>query len=122
MRDKAEFADVELVAAHVGGELDPSGSKVTGKLNMNGLRVDQAQGGCDFRSGKGIYRNQCPYVPGTMSRRVLTKRESAARLRSVCLPPDSCWMARTSAGLSRANKRHLRARYLGLGGRSKAQA
>jgi uncharacterized protein YjbI with pentapeptide repeats len=40
MRDKAEFADVDLTGAHVGGDLDLSGSKVSGKLNMNGLQVD----------------------------------------------------------------------------------
>jgi len=42
MRDKAEFAEIELVAAHVSGQLELSGSKVTGKLNMNGIRVDQS--------------------------------------------------------------------------------
>ena len=47
-------------------------------------------------SGKGIYRNQ--FVEA-----FLTKRESASRLRSVRFPPDSCRMARTSAGPSRAN-------------------
>ena len=36
MSDQAEFADVELGSAHVGGYLDLSGSKVTGKLDMNG--------------------------------------------------------------------------------------
>src|SRR5258707_7578399 len=43
---------------------------------------------------------------GTMSRRVLTKRESAARLRSVRLPPDSCRMVRTSAGPGRVKGGH----------------
>src|SRR5262249_13314766 len=42
MNDEAEFADVELVDAHVGGRLDLSGSKVTGKLDMSRLRVDQS--------------------------------------------------------------------------------
>jgi hypothetical protein len=40
MRDKAEFADVELIGAHVGGTLELDGSKVSGKLDMNRLRVD----------------------------------------------------------------------------------
>jgi hypothetical protein len=42
MDDKAEFAEVVLVAAHVGGSLSLSGVKVTGKLNMNTLRIDQS--------------------------------------------------------------------------------
>ena len=39
MRDKAEFADVVLIGAHVGGALDLSDSKVSGKLDMTGLQV-----------------------------------------------------------------------------------
>jgi hypothetical protein len=42
MRGKANFAEVELVAAHVGGTLDLSSSNVTGKLGMNGLHVAQS--------------------------------------------------------------------------------
>lgn len=39
MRDGAEFADVVLVTARVGGQLDLTASKVTGKLDMTGLHV-----------------------------------------------------------------------------------
>ena len=37
MSDKAEFVDVELADAHVGGDLNLSGAKVTGELDMSGL-------------------------------------------------------------------------------------
>lgn len=40
MRGGAEFDEVELTNAHVGGQLQLVGSKVTGKLNMNTVRVD----------------------------------------------------------------------------------
>jgi hypothetical protein len=39
---KAEFADIELAGAHIGGDLNLGGVKVAGKLDMNGLRVDQS--------------------------------------------------------------------------------
>lgn len=38
---KAGFKDVVLRAAHVGGQVSLIGSKVTGKLDMNRLKVDQ---------------------------------------------------------------------------------
>jgi hypothetical protein len=36
-----EFAEVDLASAHVGGQLTLFGSKVTGKLNMDSLHVEQ---------------------------------------------------------------------------------
>jgi hypothetical protein len=40
MRDKAEFAKVDLLGARVSIRLSLSGSRVTGTLNMTGLQVD----------------------------------------------------------------------------------
>ena len=42
LRDRAEFTNVILAGARVGGQLDLSSSKVTGTLNMGSLRVDQS--------------------------------------------------------------------------------
>jgi hypothetical protein len=39
MSDKAEFTDVDLGAAHVGGQLNLSGSKVSGRFGCSGLEV-----------------------------------------------------------------------------------
>jgi hypothetical protein len=41
MSDKAEFAGVDLTAAHVGGQLVITGSRVTGKLDCHELEVGQ---------------------------------------------------------------------------------
>jgi cytoskeletal protein CcmA (bactofilin family) len=38
----AQFTDVELVSARVGGNLELTGSTVAGKLNMDGLQVDRS--------------------------------------------------------------------------------
>ncbi len=40
MRDGAEFAEVVLVSAKIGIQMDLTGSKVTGKLDMNGMEVE----------------------------------------------------------------------------------
>jgi len=42
MRDKAQFKDIFLFAAHIGGRLALSSSTVTGTLNMNNISVDEA--------------------------------------------------------------------------------
>jgi hypothetical protein len=56
MGNKAEFADVELTAAHVGGQLVITGSKVTGKLDCHKLEVGQqvfVDGGATFSDSIG---------------------------------------------------------------------
>ena len=40
MHDKAQFQEIDLTGAHIGGQLEPRSSTVTGTLNMNGIRVD----------------------------------------------------------------------------------
>src|SRR5258706_7138278 len=92
---------------------------------MGGMCLMHVVGGVALRDldpGRAFIGSNALMRPrGTMSRRVLTKRESAARLRSVRLPPDSCRMVRTSAGPGRANKR-LAVERRRASGRSRAWA
>ena len=51
MRDGAEFAEVDLRSAKIGGQLSMIGSKFTGKLNMDSLEVGRdlfMRGGAEF--------------------------------------------------------------------------
>jgi hypothetical protein len=51
MSEGAEFAEVDLCSARIGGQLSMIGSKFTGKLNMNSVRVENhlfMRGGAEF--------------------------------------------------------------------------
>ncbi len=42
MREKAEFQDVVLVGAKIGGQIDMSGSKFVGTVNMDWIEVGES--------------------------------------------------------------------------------
>ncbi|NIN01207.1 MAG: hypothetical protein GTO24_24875, partial [candidate division Zixibacteria bacterium] len=51
MHGGAEFAEVELVGAKIGGQVAMDGSKFTGKLNMNDMETEGSlfmRGGAEF--------------------------------------------------------------------------
>ena len=56
MRHGAEFENVGLIEAHVGGQLDMSGYIVTGELNMTGLQAKEVFLSVGARFGKVILR------------------------------------------------------------------
>jgi len=41
LHEKAQFNEIDLTGAHIGGQLDLHSSTVTGMLKMNGIRIDQ---------------------------------------------------------------------------------